>query len=290
MQWVAADHESRASRPFALRRLRRRGGRRGTSLASDLQDLLGGNALSEGSLPLLGMGLDVPDGVLGLDRDGDLTLAWTKKPSDAFYRDVVRTSRAVADALGARFLEDPVTTMLRRFVTVHPLGGCAMGLTAQHGVVDEWDVSTAIPVCTSPTGRSCPGRSVPTESHHRCAGGPLCRPDDRRHEGPVTPMTTPTLRFNERMSGYLSAADRMGGDDEAAYEAGRAQGTSIQFETTITHSDLPALLEDASSPATLTGTVLAPMLCPSPLDVVGEPSCSSSATPKRSTPTGCGTA
>ncbi len=81
-------------------------------------------------------------------------------------------------------------------------------------------------------------------------------------------MSTPTLRFNERMSGYLSAPDRMGGDFGAAYEAGRAQGTSIQFETTITHTDLPALLEDASSPAVLTGTVLAPMLCPSPLDVV----------------------
>ena len=81
-------------------------------------------------------------------------------------------------------------------------------------------------------------------------------------------MSTPTLRFNERMSGYLSAADRMEGDFGAAYEAGRAQGTSIQFETIITHDDLPALLEDASSPATLTGTVLAPMLCPSPLDVV----------------------
>jgi len=81
-------------------------------------------------------------------------------------------------------------------------------------------------------------------------------------------MSTPTLRFNERMSGYLAAADRMGGDFSAAYEAGRAQGTSIQFETTITHEDLPALLEDATLPATLTGTVLAPMLCPSPLDVV----------------------
>ena len=84
----------------------------------------------------------------------------------------------------------------------------------------------------------------------------------------MTPVNTPTLRFNERMSGYLAAADRMGGDFGAAYEAGRAQGTSIQFETTITHTDLPALLEDASSPAVLTGTVLAPMLCPSPLDVV----------------------
>jgi cholesterol oxidase len=81
-------------------------------------------------------------------------------------------------------------------------------------------------------------------------------------------MSTPTLRFNERMSGYLSAAHRMGGDFGAAYEAGRAQGTSIQFETTIIHTDLPVLLEDASSPAVLTGTVLAPMLCPSPLDVV----------------------
>jgi cholesterol oxidase len=81
-------------------------------------------------------------------------------------------------------------------------------------------------------------------------------------------MNTPTLQFNERMSGYLSAPDGMGGDFGAAYETGRAQGTSIQFETTITHEDLPALLEDATSPATLTGTVLAPMLCPSPLDVV----------------------
>jgi cholesterol oxidase len=80
-------------------------------------------------------------------------------------------------------------------------------------------------------------------------------------------MATPTLQFNERMSGYISAADRMGGDFEAAYEAGRAQGTSIQLESTIAHHDLPALLDDAASPATLTGTVLAPMLCPSPLDV-----------------------
>src|SRR5580704_12440688 len=81
-------------------------------------------------------------------------------------------------------------------------------------------------------------------------------------------MSTPTLRFNERMSGYLSAAAHRNGDFVAAYEAGRTQGTSIQFETTLTHDDLPALLEDASSPATLTGTVLAPMLCPTPLDVV----------------------
>jgi cholesterol oxidase len=84
------------------------------------------------------MGLDVPDGVLGLDRDGRLTLDWSKKPSDALYREVLGTSRGVAKHLHARFLEDPLTTMLRRFVTVHPLGGCAMGTCAEEGVVDEW--------------------------------------------------------------------------------------------------------------------------------------------------------
>jgi len=84
----------------------------------------------------------------------------------------------------------------------------------------------------------------------------------------VTPTSIPALRFNERMSGYLASTDGGDLDYEAAYEAGRARGTSIQFETTITHEDLPALLRDAASPATLTGTVLAPMLCPTPMDVV----------------------
>lgn len=81
-------------------------------------------------------------------------------------------------------------------------------------------------------------------------------------------MSTPMLRFSERMSGYVSAPEGFGGDFDAAYEAGRAQGASIQAETTITHDNLPALLQDPASPATLTGTVLVPMLSPMPLDVV----------------------
>ncbi len=92
----------------------------------------------------------------------------------------------------------------------------------------------------------------------------------------MIPTSTPTLRFSERMSGYLSPPDDPGGSPpdegvgafEAAYEAGRVQGTSIQFETTVVHGDLPALLEDPTSPGTLSGTVLAPVLCPTPLDVV----------------------
>jgi cholesterol oxidase len=109
---------------FVVQRLRAQVTRRGPSLASSLESLLAGGALSQSSLPLLGMGLDVANGVLGLDRDGALTLDWSKEPSDALYREVVSTSRALAKNLGARFQSST-----------------------------SGAVCTAILVCTSPTGR-----------------------------------------------------------------------------------------------------------------------------------------
>ena len=100
---------------FALRRLRGRVTHQGPSLASDLQDLLSSSALSEGSLPLLGMGLDVSDGVLGLDRDGVLTLRWSKKPADGYLAEVVSTSRGrrrkTAGALSRRSPHDDAAAL-----------------------------------------------------------------------------------------------------------------------------------------------------------------------------------
>ncbi len=149
---------------FALHRLRARMSHHGPSLASDLQDLLSGSALSEGSLPLLGMGLDVPDGVLALDCDGELTLEWSKKAADAYFAQVISASRAVADKLQARFLEDPLTTMLRRFVTVHPLGGCAMSTSHDRGVVDEWGRVHGHPHLHVADGSVMPGPVGPNPS------------------------------------------------------------------------------------------------------------------------------
>ncbi len=149
---------------FALHRLRARVARHRPSLASDLQGLLSGDALSECSLPLLGMGLDVPDGVLGLDRDGELTLGWSQKPSDAFFAEVLGTSRAIAEKMQARFLEDPLTTLLRRFVTVHPLGGCAMSSCSDEGVVDEWGRVHGHPRLHVADGSVMPGPVGPNPS------------------------------------------------------------------------------------------------------------------------------
>jgi cholesterol oxidase len=84
------------------------------------------------------MGRDVPDGVLSLDRRGDLTLNWDKRGSTGFFDHAIAVSKGMADALEGRFVLNPVTSLFNRFVTVHPLGGCAMGATSAEGVIDVW--------------------------------------------------------------------------------------------------------------------------------------------------------
>ncbi len=138
LQMASAPTTVRHLAGFVVNRLRARVTRRGPGLASALEDFLAGTALSDGSLPLLGMGLDDPDGVMDLGRDGTLTLEWPRTPAHASRRAVVEAARSVAHALHGRFLDDPLTTVMRRSITVHPLGGCAMGSTVSEGVVDEW--------------------------------------------------------------------------------------------------------------------------------------------------------
>ncbi len=49
-----------------------------STIGADIAALIGDGALSNGSLPLLGMGRDIPDGVFGL-RDGRLAVDWTPR-------------------------------------------------------------------------------------------------------------------------------------------------------------------------------------------------------------------
>ena len=123
---------------FVARRLWDHARHRAAPSHPEIEDLVRDTALSAGSMPLLGMGLDTPDGVLDIDGDGDLTLDWPEGHSRALYEQAVALGREVAHELGARFLEDPLVSLFRHFVTVHPLGGCPMGRTWREGVVDPW--------------------------------------------------------------------------------------------------------------------------------------------------------
>lgn len=112
------------------------------NLNVELSDVLSNTGLSTGVLPLLGMGRDLPNGRMKL-RSGRLDIDWKHRKSGPYFDRVRETSRRMADALGARFVHDPlralgrIITDLNRLITVHPLGGCPMGRNRGEGVVDS---------------------------------------------------------------------------------------------------------------------------------------------------------
>ena len=107
-----------------------------TDLGSEIAQLFGDCALSKGSLPLLGMGRDIPNGRMDLIHDGRLDVDWRIDASRAYFERVRRTMKDLSTQLDARFADDPIW-YLSRVITVHPLGGCPMGRHPQEGVVDS---------------------------------------------------------------------------------------------------------------------------------------------------------
>ncbi len=122
---------------FALEIARRRfGWDRDTDLGAELSSLFGECSLTKSSLPMLGMGRDVPDGVMSLAEDECLQVDWDIRRSQEFFDRMRDTMKVIADALGARYQENPLFSF-NRLVTVHPLGGCPMGRHPTEGVIDS---------------------------------------------------------------------------------------------------------------------------------------------------------
>jgi cholesterol oxidase len=151
---------------FAARRLwARLTGDPKSELGAELSDVMGRAELSSTSLPLLGMGRDVPDGVMDLGgRDKRyLDIRWTTKTSRDYFRQVRRTMEALADGMGGTLRNNPLW-WLRRVITVHPLGGCPMGRHRNEGVVDAWGESFDVPGLFVVDGSVMPGPVGPNPS------------------------------------------------------------------------------------------------------------------------------
>lgn len=126
---------SRRAARYLRRQVERRLGRRSADLGSELVRLLGEAHRSASLLPILGMGVDEADGTLSLRR-GRLEHSLDPTRSGAYYDRVAATMRTIATAMGAELSVAP-TARTGRTVTVHPLGGCAMGADPSKGVVDR---------------------------------------------------------------------------------------------------------------------------------------------------------
>jgi cholesterol oxidase len=125
----------RLRRRLAVRKLLGRS--QDTDIGAEFADLIGDAVLSSSSMPMLGMGRDVPAGHLRLDGEGRLTSDWTIDPSSGYFRELEATARGIAAELGGEFRDSRIRH-ISRLVTVHPLGGLRMGRSADEGVVDSY--------------------------------------------------------------------------------------------------------------------------------------------------------
>ncbi len=197
---------------------------------------------------------------------------------------VLRTATA---GLGATHVRNPLWARRLRepLITVHPLGGCAMGDDGGRGVVDHRgrafagdgrDVHDGLLVLDGsivprPLAAN-PLLTISALAERACdllvaergwdAGGAL---------SPEAPPAFPApdtvgLRFTERMAGWVGRSTD--GDTTAGEARARNEGTPMEMVVTVGIDDLPTLLADPAHPGRLTGSVTAPALSPRRLRVV----------------------
>lgn len=91
----------------------------------------------------LGAGMDAADGRLGLKRHGllsgslDLELEWDHERSKEVFDAIGEMQKNLTEATGGRWFVPPTWSLFKNLLTLHPLGGCRMGVSADDGVVDH---------------------------------------------------------------------------------------------------------------------------------------------------------
>jgi cholesterol oxidase len=133
-------------------------------IGAEIASFLGRAPVSSTTLPLFSMGRDVPDGTMSLTRDGKLACNWNKRRSSPVFEDVRRTGRQVARVLDGSFRDNP-PWYFGRVITVHPLGGCPMGLDERQGVVDSYGRVFGHPGLVVADGSVMPGPVGPNPSN-----------------------------------------------------------------------------------------------------------------------------
>ncbi|MFF3249305.1 GMC oxidoreductase [Streptomyces sp. NPDC002870] len=258
---------------FGLHRLRSRlGFNPQSNISSRLALLLGPGVFSDSSLPLLGMGRDLPDGRMGLRR-GYLDIDWTTQTSRRYFERVRSTMSDMAGVLGAEFRDNPLW-WTRRVVTVHPLGGAPMGRHAAEGVCDSFGEVFGFPglyvldgaVLPGPVGanpsltiaafadRACHHilgeRAAPRVAQQAAATAPAPLADVPAAAANSEHPTS--LSFTEEMKGYVALDVD---DPEEGRALGRSLNQRLSFRLTITADDVDRFTADPEHLARAAGHI-----------------------------------
>ena len=251
---------------------------RDTDVGGEVSGFIGDCAESAGFLPLLGMGRDIPEGIMSLHNDGGLAIDWRKNGASKEYFERVRdVSRDVAEELGGEFLDNPIW-LLSRVVTVHALGGAPMGRDEREGVVDSYGRVFNYPGLHIADGSVMPGPVGPNPSltiaglADRFADAILkemkgvtvpAPPPPADEEGSAAaagagaagppPSADPVaVEFTETMRGFIT----FGEDDfDRGFRQGKRSKTGCLFHLTILMDDIERFIADREHPGTASGHV-----------------------------------
>jgi cholesterol oxidase len=247
-------------------------------LGAELASLVGEARLSGCSLPLLGMGRDVPDGRLSLRRTW-LDVDWKSDTSEEYFEAVKTTMAELAEALGTRFHGNPMSRF-KRLITVHPLGGCPMGRHVGEGVVDAWGeafghpglfvvdgAAMPGPVGANPSltiaafadraaqrmverGPARPGKSVAVGA--LATAGAVAESEEEGRAETMSEQEITSLEFTEEMKGHVTLGES---DFETGERNGKEAGTALMFHLTIHIDDVDRFIADRGHEATARGWV-----------------------------------
>ena len=126
--------------------------------------MLGDCAESAGFLPLLGMGRDIPEGIMQpAERRAADRLEEERRPRRSTSSACATSPSPSPRELGGTFLDNPIW-LLSRVVTVHALGGAPMGRDDREGVVDPYGRVYNYPGLHIADGSVMPGPVGPNPS------------------------------------------------------------------------------------------------------------------------------
>jgi cholesterol oxidase len=115
----------------------------GRSLLNEFEEHLRDDNLLSNVMVWLGAGMDAADGELRLKRrwlmpwKRVLNLNWEHDKSEGVLNAIMDMHRQLTEATGGRAQVPATWSLLKSLVTLHPLGGCKMGVSHETGVVNH---------------------------------------------------------------------------------------------------------------------------------------------------------